>query len=161
MGEGEGLLGSIAQNGTLFNGLLKRKISTQALSQVKLLVERPGLIASRFMAEWRSMRGEDSTMQDMLLAMWAQPSPSQHILLIYTPQIALQLHLLLLRYRLLLDLQINIVLFFGLYDCADSRLEFQNSTWCTVHSCSIVSGRKGGVSPCPIRKTLGSNRQNI
>jgi hypothetical protein len=62
------------------------------------------------MAEWRSMRGEDSTMQDMLLAMWAQPSPSQHILLIYIPEIALQLHILL-SYSLLLDQERKVVLF--------------------------------------------------
>jgi hypothetical protein len=33
-------------------------------------------MASRFMAEWRNMTGEDSATQDMLLAMWAQPSPN-------------------------------------------------------------------------------------
>ncbi len=38
--------------------------------------ERPGLMASRFMAEWRNMTGEDSATQDMLLAMWAHPSPN-------------------------------------------------------------------------------------
>ncbi len=38
--------------------------------------ERPGLMASRFMAEWRNMTGEDSATQVMLLAMWAHPSPA-------------------------------------------------------------------------------------
>jgi hypothetical protein len=28
------------------------------------------------MAEWRNMTGEDSATQDMLLAMWAHPSPT-------------------------------------------------------------------------------------
>ncbi len=33
-------------------------------------------MANRFMAEWRNMTGEDSATQDMLLAMWAHPSPT-------------------------------------------------------------------------------------
>ena len=43
--------------------------------KVGTVPDLPGLIARRFMAEWRNITGDDSDMQDILLAMWAHPSP--------------------------------------------------------------------------------------
>ncbi len=56
--------------------IYKQGASIQIMKNIMIKRERPGLMASRFMAEWRNMTGEDSATQDMLLAMWAHPSPT-------------------------------------------------------------------------------------